>query len=203
MRLRKVKNAKEIVDNHPLVIKELNNKTFINNNPISIEIGTGKGDFIIEMAKKYPHINFIGIEKYESVLIRALEKTDEIPLNLRFICNDARFINDYLKIKINNIYLNFSDPWPKKRHEKRRLTSQDFLEKYEKLFDHEINIYLKTDNKGLFAYSIISLNNSNYIFKDLSLNLHQEKIPNVFTEYEKKFSSLDITINYLHAFKKI
>ena len=203
MRLRKVKNAKEIVANHPLVINELNNKTFINNNPISIEIGTGKGDFIIDMAEKYPHINFIGIEKYESVFIRALEKIDEIPPNLRFICNDARFINDYIKIKINNIYLNFSDPWPKKRHEKRRLTSQDFLDLYEKLFDQEINIYLKTDNKSLFAYSIISLSNNNYIFKDLSLDLHQENIPNVFTEYEKKFSSLGLTINYLHAFKKI
>ncbi|MDD2409719.1 MAG: tRNA (guanosine(46)-N7)-methyltransferase TrmB [Bacilli bacterium] len=203
MRLRKVKNAKEIVANHPLVINELNNKTFINNNPISIEIGTGKGDFIIEMAQKYPYINFIGIEKYESVFIRALEKIDEIPPNLRFICNDARFINDYIKIKINNIYLNFSDPWPKKRHEKRRLTSQDFLDLYEKLFDQEINIYLKTDNKSLFAYSIISLSKNNYIFKDLSLDLHQENIPNVFTEYEKKFSSLGLTINYLHAFKKI
>ncbi|MDD2238665.1 MAG: tRNA (guanosine(46)-N7)-methyltransferase TrmB [Bacilli bacterium] len=203
MRLRKIKNAKEIIINHPLVIKELNSETFLNNNPISIEIGTGKGDFIIEMAKKYPHINFIGIEKYDSVLVRALEKLDEIIPNLRFICNDARFINDYIKIKVNNLYLNFSDPWPKKRHEKRRLTSKDFLDQYEKIFDQEINIYLKTDNKGLFAYSILSLSNNNYIFKDLSLDLHQEKISNVLTEYEKKFSLLGLTINYLHAFKKI
>ena len=203
MRLRNVKNAKEIVNNHKVIIKELNKDTFLNNNPISIEIGMGKGDFIIKMAEKYPNINFIGIEKYESVLVRALEKIDEIPTNLRLICNDAILINDFIKIKINNLYLNFSDPWPKKRHEKRRLTSKEFLLRYERLFDKEINIYQKTDNKGLFAYSLVSLSNNNYIFKNISLDLHNTDIPNVKTEYEIKFSLFGQTINYLHATKKI
>lgn len=203
MRLRNVKNAKEIVVSHPLIIKELNNQVFLNNNPVAIEIGTGKGDFIIEMAQNYPKINFIGIEKYHSVIIRALAKIDNIPPNLRFICNDAKNIDDFIKIEINHIYLNFSDPWPKKRHEKRRLTSQDFLDKYEKLFHKEINLYLKTDNKSLFAYSIMSLSNNNYLFKQVSLDLHKENIFNIMTEYEKKFSLLGIPINYLHAVKKI
>ncbi len=192
MRLRNVKNAKEIVVSHPLIIKELNNQVFLNNNPVAIEIGTGKGDFIIEMAQNYPKINFIGIEKYHSVIIRALAKIDNIPPNLRFICNDAKNIDDFIKIEINHIYLNFSDPWPKKRHEKRRLTSQDFLDKYEKLFHKEINLYLKTDNKSLFAYSIMSLSNNNYLFKQVSLDLHKENIFNIMTEYEKKFSLLGI-----------
>lgn len=203
MRLRNVKNAKEIVSSHKIVIKELNEDIFLNNNPISVEIGMGKGNFIIEMAEKYPNINFIGIEKYASVLIRALEKIDEIPTNLRLICNDADLIDEYIKIKINNLYLNFSDPWPKKRHEKRRLTSKEFLMKYEKLFDKEINIYQKTDNKSLFAYSLVSLSNNNYIFKDISLDLHNTDIPNIKTEYEMKFSSQGQTINYLYAYKKI
>lgn len=203
MRLRNVKNAKEIVVSHPLIIKKLNNQVFLNNNPVAIEIGTGKGDFIIEMAQNYPKINFIGIEKYHSVIIRALAKIDNIPPNLRFICNDAKNIDDFIKIEINHIYLNFSDPWPKKRHEKRRLTSQDFLDKYEKLFHKEINLYLKTDNKSLFAYSIMSLSNNNYLFKQVSLDLHKENIFNIMTEYEKKFSLLGIPINYLHAVKKI
>lgn len=203
MRLRNVKNAKEIVSSHKIVIKELNEDIFLNNKPISVEIGMGKGNFIIEMAEKYPNINFIGIEKYASVLIRALEKIDEIPTNLRLICNDADLIDEYIKIKINNLYLNFSDPWPKKRHEKRRLTSKEFLMKYEKLFDKEINIYQKTDNKSLFAYSLVSLSNNNYIFKDISLDLHNTDIPNIKTEYEMKFSSQGQTINYLYAYKKI
>ncbi len=203
MRLRNIKNAKEIVNTHSLVIKELNNETFANNNPVSIEIGMGKGDFIIGMAKKYPNTNFVGIEKYESVMVRALEKIGELPDNLKFMCLDAKEINEYLKIKIKALYLNFSDPWPKTRHEKRRLTSAGFLNNYEKLFTKEINIYQKTDNKALFAYSLVSLSNNGYILKDVSLDLHKTQIPNIETEYEKKFTLLGETINYLHATKNI
>lgn len=203
MRLRNVKNAKSTVENHPLIITKLTDETFSIKRPISIEIGMGKGDFILGMAKQYPDINFVGIEKYHSIIIRALEKVEHLPDNLRFMCQDANNINEYILIKINNIYLNFSDPWPKKRHEKRRLLSNDFLNAYEKLFDKEINIYQKTDNKGLFAYSIINLSKNGYILKDASLDLHKTDIPNIKTEYERKFSGYGETINYLHATKKI
>lgn len=203
MRLRNVKDAKELVSNNSLVIDELLENTFLNKNPIHLEIGTGKGDFLIGMAKKYPNINFVGIEKYESVLIRALEKIEDLPNNLRFMAKDAKNIEEFIKIKIDALYLNFSDPWPKTRHEKRRLTSKEFLISYEKLFNKEINIYQKTDNKSLFAFSLKSLSQNGYVFKEVSLDLHQTDIPNVTTEYERKFSSLGETINYLHAFKKI
>ena len=203
MRIRNIKNAFEIVEKDPIIIKELNNKTFKNNNKIHLEIGMGKGDFIINMAQKYPNINFIGIERYPSIILRAIQKLDSDPLNLRFICDDADNINDFIKVKISTLYLNFSDPWPKKRHIKRRLTHKRYLDKYERLFNSEINIYLKTDNKDFFAYSIQSLSNNGYKFKAASLDLHKENITNIETEYENKFLSRGIPINYLHAFKKI
>jgi len=202
MRLRNVKNAKEIVESHPLVVTEVTNQTFLNTNPVHLEIGMGKGDFIINMSKKYPDINFVAIEKYESVLVRALEKIEEAD-NLRFICMDAKDIIDIFKVKIAALYLNFSDPWPKKRHVKRRLTHKVFLDNYEKLFNQEINLYLKTDNKALFAYSLVSLSENNYLLKDVSLDLKNSDIPNVETEYERKFSNKGETINYLHATKKL
>ncbi len=203
MRLRNVKNASGIVNNHPLVIKDLTKDTFMNTNPIHLEIGMGKGDFIIGMAEKYPDINFIGIEKYESVLVRALEKIEIIPNNLKFMSLDAIEINNVINTKIEVLYLNFSDPWPKKRHEKRRLTSKNFLDKYEKLFDKKVSIYQKTDNKSLFEYSLVSLSSNGYILKKVSLDLHKTDIPNVITEYERKFSNMNETINYLHATKDI
>ncbi len=203
MRLRNVKNAKEIVTNHSLVITKLTKETFKNNNPVHIEIGMGKGDFIIGMAEAYTNINFVGIEKYESVLVRALEKIEELPDNLKFISADAKELDQLVDLKIEALYLNFSDPWPKTRHEKRRLTSKGFLKLYETLFDKQINIYQKTDNKGLFAYSLSSLSQNNYILKKVSLDLHKTDIPNILTEYERKFSSMGVTINYLHASKEI
>ncbi|MDD4187302.1 MAG: tRNA (guanosine(46)-N7)-methyltransferase TrmB [Bacilli bacterium] len=201
MRLRNVKNASEIAQSHALVIKELNQDTFDNNNPVHLEIGTGKGDFLIEMAKTFPSINFVGIEKYESVLVRALEKVEELPNNLKFMNFDAIDINKYIKIKITALYLNFSDPWPKTRHEKRRLTSPNFIKLYETIFDNIINIYQKTDNKSLFAYSLTSFSKCGYTLKKVSLDLHQEDIFNVLTEYEKKFALKGQTINYLYATK--
>lgn len=203
MRLRNVKNATMIVDSHQLVIKNLNPDTFVNNNPIHLEIGTGKGDFLIGMANAYPNINFVGIEKYESVLVRALEKVSELPNNLRFMKLDAREIDKSFKVKIEALYLNFSDPWPKNRHEKRRLTSPNFLALYETIFDKHINIYQKTDNKSLFAYSLTSFSKCGYTLEKVSLDLHREDVFNVLTEYENKFSEKGETINYLHATKKI
>ncbi len=196
MRLRNVKNAKEIVLNHPLIIKE---NIFNNHQKLHIEIGCGKGSFIIEMAKRNPNINFIGIEKYESVLVRALEKLEDIPSNLRFMCLDATNIDKIFNKNVDTIYLNFSDPWPKTRHAKRRLTSPIFLNLYDKISSGKTHIIMKTDNKSLFAYSLETLNNAGYYFNHVSLDYPLiESIP---TEYEMKFRNNGETINYLDACK--
>ena len=208
MRLRNVKNAKEIVDSSEYVIKCPENyigkyKTIFNNyNPINIEIGMGKGDFIIGMAEKYPNINFIGIEKYESVMVRAIEKLYDKKLdNLKLIRMDANTIDKVFDKEINTIYLNFSDPWPKKRHAKRRLTSDIFLSLYDKVFISEPHIIQKTDNIGLFAYSLESLSKYGYTLDRVSLNLKDEDIDNVVTEYENRFMNMGVNINYLNAKK--
>lgn len=200
MRLRNVKNADKILEESPLVVLE---NPFDNNRELRIEIGTGKGDFIIGTARKYPNVNFIGIEKYPSVLVRALEKIEDIPDNLRFMCIDAKNIEDYFDHNVSVIYLNFSDPWPKTRHEKRRLTSESFLKSYEKISKTFVHIKQKTDNKGLFAYSLVSLNNAGYHFNDVCLDLTNSNIDNVQSEYEKKFVVAGETINYLDAEKKL
>lgn len=198
MRLRNVKNAREIVSNHNLVVTK---NPFDNSKPLHIEIGTGKGDFIISKAKLHPEINFIGIEKYESVLIRALNKVEDIPENLRFMCFDAIKITDYFNNNVDQIYLNFSDPWPKKKHSKRRLTSPNFLDLYNQISKDNINIKMKTDNKGLFAYSLETLNNNNFHFNEVNLDLPIDFEDNVVTEYENKFRTQGVTINYLDATK--
>ena len=200
MRIRNVKNAKEIINNSGLVVKT---NPFNNDRELRIEIGMGKGNFIINMAKANPNINFIGIEKYESILAKAIKKIDDIPNNLRFMCLDAKEINNFFNHNVSLIYLNFSDPWPKKRHAKRRLTSPDFLDKYEDISKRRVHIIQKTDNKLLFAYSLITLNNKNYTFNNLNLDLNNSDIPNIKTEYEDKFIKEGITINYLDATKDI
>lgn len=198
MRLRNIKNADELVRKHPLVIDE---NIFESN--IYIEIGCGKGNFIIAMSQKYPNINFIGIEKYPSVLIRALQKLDTIPDNLRFMCLDALNLESVFNSNVEAIYLNFSDPWPKKRHVKRRLTSDTFLKIYENISVSNVELFIKTDNKNLFAYSLESLNNHGYYFKKVSLDLQMSDLNNIMTEYEEKFTTLNIAINYLHATKRV
>ena len=209
MRLRNVKNAKEILENSNYYIKNPQeyvnklNTIFHNNNPINLEIGCGKGQFIINMAKKYPNINFIGLEKYESVLVRAIQKADEEKIhNLKFICMDAKNLTDVFNHEIDTLYLNFSDPWPKNRHSDRRLTSHIFLKVYDNIFKGENKIIQKTDNIILFASSIESLSTYGYIIDKVSLDLHNTDIENVETEYEEKFSRLGFKINYLEAFKK-
>ena len=209
MRLRNVKDAKDIVSNSKYVInnpqeyKGSFSKLFNNSNPISLEIGMGKGDFIINMAIKYPDINFIGLEKYQSIIVRATQKLENLNLNnLKLICLDAKELNEVFAKEIDTIYLNFSDPWPKKRHAKRRLTSDTFLPIYDSIFKKDKRIVQKTDNVGLFEYSIVSLSNYGYVIKDISLDLHNTSKENVMTEYEKKFSSQGIKINYLEAIKK-
>lgn len=194
MRLRNVKNAKEIIDSSEIVVDE---NGFDNSHKLYIEIGCGKGDFIIENALRNPDINYIGIEKYESVLVRALQKVEYVPSNLRFMCIDALTLGDYFNHNVDQIFLNFSDPWPKKRHAKRRLTSPIFLDLYNKISRDSINIKMKTDNKGLFAYSIKEFNNNGFYIEDISLDLPEDYENNVMTEYEKKFRKNNININYI------
>lgn len=188
MRLRNIKNADEIVNNSKYIIKEINENIFDNNNPIYLEIGMGKGNFIINNALKNPNINYIGIEKYKSVLVKAVKKLEDKEINnLKIICMDAKDIN-ILDKKIELIYLNFSDPWPKKRHELRRLTSPIYLEKYETIFKNTKHIIMKTDNRKLFEYSIKSFTNYGYKIEDICLDIYKEDIQNnIPTEYEMKF----------------
>ena len=200
MRLRNVKGASEIINNSTLVIKDYKNykgsyKTLFNNdNPIHVEIGMGKGDFIVGMARNNPNINFIGIEKYDSVLVRALEKIDDKVTNIRLIRMDAKDIEEVFYKEIDIIYLNFSDPWPKKRHSSRRLTSTTFLKRYDNLFKDIKTIIMKTDNRKLFEFSLVEFSNYGYKIEDISLDLHKDCSSNVETEYEKKFSSLGYPI---------
>ncbi len=197
MRLRNIKGAKETVLKSPYVIanphffKEKWNTYFQNNHPIHLEIGMGKGRFLIENAKRYPHINFIGIEKYYSVLIKAVQSLENETLpNLKIIPMDAKEIESVFQQEIETLYLNFSDPWPKNKHEQRRLTSSKFLEQYDTIFRNKKHIIMKTDNRKLFEYSIISCTDYGYHIKQISLNLYEEEIEdNIATEYEIKFST--------------
>lgn len=208
MRLKHVKGANEIIEKgtyyvqNPF-IKGSWHQIFKNNNPIDIEIGMGKGDFIIENAQRFPNINFIGIEKFDSVLVRAIQKSNELELNnLKFIRGDAIHIDEFFDHEVDLIYLNFSDPWPKERHAKRRLTSPIFLEKYSKIFAHSAHIIMKTDNNPLFDYSIESLENFGYQINSMTRDLYKEDTStNIKTEYEKKFVKLGIKINRLEATK--
>lgn len=210
MRLKNVKGANEIIIkgkyylDTPKDYKGKWNKLFNNTNPINAEIGIGKGDFIIENAIKYPNINFIGIEKYDSVIVRAIQKSNELELNNLFLLRmDAGDIDQVFNHEINTIYLNFSDPWPKERHAKRRLTSNIFLEKYEHIFVNKKHIIMKTDNTNLFNYSIESLKEYGYdiIYKTNDLHSSPQQ-DNIETEYEKKFIKKGIKINKLEAIKK-
>ena len=211
MRLRNVKNAVNIVNESRYTIdyqslKEYRGRIkelFGNNNPICLEVGMGKGDFIIGMAEKYPNVNFIGIEKYESVLVRAVQKLEDKEMqNLKLVCMDAVFLDLVFDHEISTIFLNFSDPWPKNRHAKKRLTSENYLERYDEISVGNTHIIQKTDNIGLFAYSISTLSEYGYTIKKVSLDLANEDIETIETEYEKKFKSKGVRINYLDAVKK-
>ena len=210
MRRRNVKNAQSRINSHfdlviqnPEVYKGKWNTLFYNNNPIYLEIGMGKGKFLLEHAINHPDINYIGLEKYNSVIVQAVDKITVLNLsNIKLINNDANKIIDFFAPKeIQKIYLNFSDPWPKNRHEKRRLTYQSFLDKYDIILKGDIEF--KTDNQGLFEYSLISFNINKWTFLDISLDLHnrslEEKI--ITTEYEDKFVAKGNKIYYLKVKK--
>ena len=201
MRLRNVKNKEEILNNSSYLVKNPMdnkgkwNKVFNNNNPIYIEIGMGKGKFIIENAIKYPNINFIGIEKFDCVLAKSLPKIPEGLNNLLIIRLDALNIDSIFDKEIDRIYLNFSDPWPKVRHHLRRLTSKVFLGKYDFIFKKTCEIYQRTDNRDLYIYSLESYSQYGYKLYDISFDLHnttEEEL--ITTEYEDKFSDKGMPI---------
>lgn len=207
MRLRNVKNKEEIMDNSSYLVKNYFDykgrwhELFGNDNPIYIEIGMGKGKFIIENAKMYPEINFIGIEKYDSVIAKGLQKIPDGLDNLLMIRADAMDIDDIFDYEIERIYLNFSDPWPKNRHHLRRLSSRIFLEKYDSLFKGKKEIHMRTDNQGLYMYSLVSFSENGYVLKKISFDLHRDDMPLITTEYEDKFSKDGLPIYYVECSK--
>ena len=194
MRRRNIKNASEKIKQFACLInpEELLNlqELFKNDNPVHLELGMGKGNFIIEMAKRNPNINYLGIEKFESVILQALKKKDNEHLdNLVMICADGENLLKFLPpASIAKIYLNFSDPWPKARHEKRRLTSNSFLKIYDELLIN-FDLEFKTDNRELFEYSLMNFNQNGFKFLELHLDLHQEVSGLVETEYEARFKN--------------
>lgn len=213
MRLRNVKGSRSIIEtsefivNKPEEYKGRWKEVFLNDNPIQIEIGMGKGQFITSLALKNSNINYIGIEKYSSVLVRAIEKQQELELdNLCFIRMDAEaIINVFAKNEIDKIYLNFSDPWPKDRHAKRRLTARQFLERYDQILKPEGRIEFKTDNRALFDFSLEEVNDTEWILEACTFDLHHEdkmKEGNIMTEYEEKFSAIGNPIHKLITFRE-
>lgn len=213
MRLRNVTGSRDIIAASPHVIHEPEhkkghwNEVFGNDNPIFIEIGMGKGKFLLEMAKKYPERNFIGIEKYSSVLIRALEKKDlpesENLKNICFIRMEAEYIADVFEHdEVSGIYLNFSDPWPKERHAKRRLPSKEFFARYEKILAKDGHVEFKTDNRPLFEFSLEQVGEAGWQLEASTFDLHNDEAlceGNVMTEYEEKFSGMGHPIHKLIA----
>lgn len=200
MRLRNIKGARDIIAESPLVVHEPKqfkgkwNEVFNNVNPLKIEIGMGKGKFIHSLALQNPQINYIGIEKYSSVLLRALQKMEEEPLpNLLFIRMDAEDIAEVFgKEEVDSIYLNFSDPWPKERHAKRRLPSREFLTRYDQFLKKDGVLEFKTDNKDLFEFALEELAPAGWEALKVTFDLHHDSEMsegNIMTEYEEKFSS--------------
>ena len=209
MRLRNVKNKEEILNASEYLVKNPEEnigkwkEVFGNNKPIYIEIGMGKGKFIIENAMRYPEINFIGIEKFDSVLARSLPKIPEGLDNLLIVRMDALNIEKVFSKEISRIYLNFSDPWPKSRHHLRRLSSRVFLDKYDLIFEGDKEIYQRTDNQGLYIYSLQSYSEHGYVLSDISFDLHKDKDDLITTEYEDKFSGKGMPIYSVFASKSV
>lgn len=201
MRLKNVPGSREAIAESDFVVHEPEKikgswkALFHNQNPLHIEIGMGKGKFIYEMARRNPEINYIGIEKYSSVLLRVVQKMEEEPLvNLKFIRMDAEDITDvFAENEVDKIYLNFSDPWPKDRHAKRRLPSKEFLARYNQFLVKDGFLEFKTDNRGLFDFAVEQLPEAGWKAEKITYDLHHDEEMvrgNVMTEYEEKFSSM-------------
>ena len=208
MRLRNVKDKEEILNNCKYLIKnpeEFKGKwksLFNNDNPIYIEIGMGKGKFILENALKYPNINYIGIERFDSVMAKAIKKIPDSIENLKLIRMNALDVDKVFSKEIDLIYLNFSDPWPKKRWHDRRLTSKIFLDKYDLLFKDTKRIEMKTDNENLFIYSLETLSSKGYALSDISFDYHKTDTDIIMSEYEMRFSKEGKNVYHLFAQKK-
>ena len=206
MRLRNIPGAQDAILESPYVVQEPQTKkghwgeVFVKKQPLHIEVGMGKGRFLMDLARLHPDINYIGIEMYDSVLLRALQKREELEeagekfSNLVFIRVDARLLPEiFEKDEVDGIYLNFSDPWPKARHAKRRLTSREFLKRYEQVLKKEGTVEFKTDNRGLFEFSLEEVKESDWNLEICTFDLHHDEElvkGNVMTEYEEKFSSM-------------
>ncbi|MGN0244053.1 MAG: tRNA (guanosine(46)-N7)-methyltransferase TrmB [Lachnospiraceae bacterium] len=212
MRLRRIKGADEAIATSRFVIQNpkekkqhWNETVFHNQNPIRIEVGMGKGQFIMEQARRNPDVNFVGIERYSSVLLRALEKMKEEPLeNLFFLCFDAAELEEvFAQGEVERIYLNFSDPWPKERHAKRRLTSTRFLERYDHILASQGVVEFKTDNRELFDFSLEQLEEAGWQCQMVTYDLHHSDYldGNIMTEYETKFVEQKKPIGKLIAYR--
>ena len=216
MRLRNIPGSDDAIKQHPATIKNETqykgrwSEVFGNGNRIHLEIGMGKGQFLMNLAKQNPEVNYVGIERYSAVLIRALEKYDseefEQPKNVRFLCMDAYQLPEVFEQgEVEKIYLNFSDPWPKARHSRRRLTSTRFLGQYEKMLPESGIVEFKTDNRLLFEFSLESVKEAEWILLGHTFDLHHDEEMNqgnIMTEYEEKFSSMGNPIHKLVARRK-
>ncbi len=211
MRVHKKKHGAERLEAcGNIVIKDLRKEgntsqaLFGNDNPIRIEIGCGKGDFIVGTAAKEPNVNFLAVEKVSDVLVIAAEKVRDSGLsNVRVCCVDAKELSEIFPAhSIDRVYLNFSDPWPKARHEKRRLTYRTFLEIYKQILKEDGAIYFKTDNRGLFDFSLEEFKDFGMRMEKLTFDLHNSEYMegNVMTEYEKRFSSMGVPINRVECY---
>ena len=206
MRLRNIPGAQDAILESPYVVQEPQTKkghwteVFEKKQPLNIEVGMGKGRFLMDLARLHPEINYVGIEMYDSVLLRALQKREELEekgevySNLFFMRVDARLLPEiFEKGEADKIYLNFSDPWPKARHAKRRLTSREFLARYDKILVPDGKVEFKTDNKDLFEFSLEEVKEAGWNLEAFTFDLHhnEEMVQgNVMTEYEEKFSSM-------------
>ena len=213
MRLRHIPGAEQMIEETPHVVHGAKEKKgtwqqiFGNDHPIRIEVGMGKGQFILEQASRNPDVNFVGIEKYSTVLLKAIRKREQMELsNIYFLCEDARELAEIFGPgEVERIYLNFSDPWPKARHAKRRLTSTEFLERYEKILAQGGRVEFKTDNTELFNFSLEQVKEAGWYLEKYTYDLHHQEemnAGNIMTEYEEKFSLKGNPINKLIARRK-
>lgn len=216
MRLRNIPGADDVIQSHPAAIKNETEQrgkwdtVFGNDHPVHIEIGMGKGQFLLTLARQNPEMNYIGIERYSSVLLRALEKYDSEEFsgvsNIRFICMDAMNLPEvFEKGEVAKIYLNFSDPWPKARHARRRLTSTQFFAQYDKVLAEDGVVEFKTDNRPLFEFSLEQVEEAGWKLAAHTFDLHHDEkmnAGNVMTEYEQKFSAMGNPIHKLVAARK-
>ena len=201
MRLRNIKGSRENIQASKYVVQEYREQKgkwrelFGNDHPIHIEIGMGKGRFLMDMATLHPEINYVGIEKYSSVLLRGIQKQEELQLpNVMFIRMEAEYITEvFAKDEVDRIYLNFSDPWPKDRHAKRRLESREFLKRYSEILVPEGVVEFKTDNMDLFEFALEEVEPAGWKLRRWTKDLHHDpkmNAGNVMTEYEERFSSV-------------